>query len=45
MNEQNQHSEALFETLSQNKKMRKRRILRTVLITIAIIAADRKSVV
>lgn len=39
MNEQNQHSEALFETLSQNKKMRKRRILRTVLITIAIIAA------
>lgn len=39
MNEQNQHSEALFETLSQNKKMRKRRILRTVLITIAVIVA------
>ena len=39
MSEQNQKAEALFETLSQNKKMRKRRIIRTVLITIAIIVA------
>ena len=39
MSEQNQHAEALFETLSKNKKMRKRKIIRTVLITIAVIAA------
>ena len=39
MSEQNQHAEALFETLSKNKKMRRRRIIRTVLITIAVIAA------
>ena len=39
MSEQNQRAEALFETLSKNKKMRRRRILRTVLITIAVIAA------
>ena len=39
MNEQNQRAEALFETLSKNKKMRRRRIIRTVLITIAVIAA------
>jgi len=39
MSEQNQRAEALFETLSKNKKMRRRRIIRTVLITIAIIVA------
>ena len=39
MSEQNQRAEALFETLSKNKKMRRRRIIRTVLITIAVIAA------
>ena len=35
MSEQNQHSEELFEALSKNKKMRRRRIIRTVLIIIA----------
>ncbi len=45
MSEQNQKAEALFETLSQNKKMRKRRIIRTVLITIAVIVAILISVV
>jgi len=39
MSEQNERSEALFETLSQNKKKRRRRIVRTVLIVIAVIAA------
>ena len=39
MSEQNQHAEALFETLSKNKKMRRRKIIRTVLIVIAVIAA------
>lgn len=39
MSEQNQRAEELFETLSKNKKMRRRRIIRTVLITIAVIAA------
>lgn len=39
MSEQNERSEALFDTLSKNKKKRKRRILRTVLIIIAVIAA------
>ena len=39
MSEQNQRAEALFETLSKNKKMRRRRIIRTVLIIIGIIAA------
>ena len=39
MSEQNQHSEALFETLSKNKKMRRRKVIRTVLIIIAVIAA------
>lgn len=38
MSEQNQHSEALFDTLSKNKKKRKRRIIRTVLIIIAAVA-------
>lgn len=38
MSEQNQHAEALFETLSKNKKLRRRRIIRTVLITVAVIA-------
>lgn len=38
MSEQNQHSEALFDTLSKNKKKRRRRIIRTVLIVIAVIA-------
>ena len=39
MSEQNQRAEELFETLSKNKKLRRRRIIRTVLITIAVIAA------
>lgn len=39
MSEQNQHAEALFETLSKNKKMRRRRLIRTVLIVIGVIAA------
>lgn len=39
MSEQNQRAEALFETLSKNKKLRRRRIIRTVLITVAVIAA------
>lgn len=39
MSEQNQHSEALFDTLNKNKKKRKRRVVRTVLTVIAIIAA------
>ena len=39
MSEQNQRAEALFETLSKNKKMRRRRVIRIVLITIAVIAA------
>lgn len=38
MSEQNQRAEALFETLSQNKKKRKRKLIRTVLIIIAIVA-------
>lgn len=38
MSDQNQHSEALFDTLSKNKKKRRRRIIRTVLIVIAVIA-------
>ena len=38
MSEQNQHSEALFDTLSKNKKKRRRKLLRTVLIVIAVIA-------
>ena len=38
MSEQNQRAEALFETLSKNKKLRRRKVLRTVLITIAVIA-------
>ena len=38
MSEQNQHAEELFDALSKNKKMRRRRIIRTVLITIAVIA-------
>ena len=39
MSEQNQRAEALFETLSKNKKMHRRRVIRTVMITIAVIAA------
>ena len=39
MSEQNQRSDALFETLSKNKKKRRRRIVRTVLIVIAVIFA------
>lgn len=38
MNEQNQHAEALFETLSKNKKMRRRKVIRTVLMIIGILA-------
>ena len=37
MSEQNQRAEELFETLSKNKKLRRRRIIWTVLITIAVI--------
>ena len=39
MSEQNQRAEALFETLSKNKKMRRRKVIRTVLIVIAVIVA------
>jgi len=38
MSEQNQHAEALFETLSKNKKMRRRKVIRTVLTIIGILA-------
>ncbi len=38
MSEQNQHAEALFETLSKNKKMRRRKVIRTVLMVIGILA-------
>lgn len=38
MSEQNQRAEALFETLSKNKQMRKRKLIRTVLTVIAVIA-------
>lgn len=38
MSEQNQRSEELFDTLSKNKKLRKRRLIRNVVIIIAIIA-------
>ncbi len=38
MSEQNQHAEALFETLSKNKKMRRRKVIRTVLTVIGILA-------
>ena len=39
MSEQNQKAEALFETLSKNKKMKRRKLIRTVLIIIGVIAA------
>lgn len=39
MSEQNQRAEALFETLNKNKKLRRRRVIRTVLITVGVIAA------
>lgn len=39
MSEQNQHSDELFETLSKNKKMRRRKVIRTVLILLALAAA------
>ena len=39
MSEQNQRAEALFETLSKNKKLRRRRVIRTILIIIGVIAA------
>ena len=45
MSEQNQRAEALFETLSKNKKQQRRRLLRTVLITIGVIAAILISIV
>ena len=38
MSEQNQRADALFETLNKNKQMRKRKLIRTVLIIIAVIA-------
>lgn len=38
MSEQNQRSEELFNTLSRNKKLRKRKLIRNVVIAIAIIA-------
>ena len=39
MQDQNHHSEELFETLKRNKKKKRRQVLRTVLIVIAVIAA------
>lgn len=39
MSEQNQHAEALFETLRKNKKMRRRKVIRTVLVIIGILAS------
>lgn len=39
MSEENQRSEALFDTLNKKKKKRKRRVLYTVLIVIAVIIA------
>lgn len=39
MSEQNRHGEELFDTLSKNKKKRKHKVIRTVLIVIAVIAA------
>ena len=38
MSEQNQRSEELFEALSKNKKLRKRKLIRNVVIVIAVIA-------
>ena len=38
MSEQHQRSEELFDTLNRNKKLRKRKIIRNVLIVIAVIA-------
>lgn len=38
MDEQTRHSEALFETLSKNKKRRRRKVIVTVLTVIAILA-------
>ena len=38
MSEQNQKAEALFETLSKNKKLKRRKLIRTVLIIIGVIA-------
>ena len=38
MSEQNQRGEELFDTLSKNKKMRRRKLIRNVIIAIAVIA-------
>ncbi|MBO7253135.1 MAG: HlyD family efflux transporter periplasmic adaptor subunit [Oscillospiraceae bacterium] len=38
MDEQNKRSEELFETLQKNKKKRRQKVIRTVLIAIAVIA-------
>lgn len=38
MSEQNERAEALFDTLSQNKKKRKRKLIRTVVTVIAVVA-------
>ena len=39
MDNQNQRSEELFDTLNKNKKRKKRKLIRTVLIIIAVVAA------
>ena len=39
MSEQNQRGDELFEALSKNKKKRRNKVIRTVLIVIAVIAA------
>ena len=39
MSEQAKHGDELFETLSKNKKKRRNKVIRTVLIVIAVIAA------
>ena len=38
MSEQNQRGEELFETLSKNKKLRRRKLIRNVVIVIAVVA-------
>lgn len=38
MSEQNQRGEELFDTLSKNKKMRKRKLIRNIVIILAVIA-------
>ncbi len=45
MSEQNQRGEALFETLSRNKKQRRRKLIRTVVILLAVAAGILAAVV